>query len=112
MSLLRDMQTVLQLMTAGLQSLGFVHKEVGSQNHAVANDIHLSTLKNTRWNRAQHVFLSLELQRVASIRTTLETSNNIILGSQNIDYLTFSFIAPLQSEQDIYFTLIHLCVSI
>ena len=95
-------------MAALFQCLGFVHEEVGSQHHTIADDIDLTTLKDTRGDRAQHVLLAFELQRVAGIGTALKTGNNIILRGQHIDHLAFSFIAPLQSQQDVNFTLIHL----
>ena len=47
MGFLGDMQTSMQIMTAGLQSLGFVHKQIGCQHHTVTNDIDLSTLENS-----------------------------------------------------------------
>ena len=95
-------------MAALFQCLGFIHEEIGSQHHTIANDIDLTSLEDTRGDRAQHVLLAFELQRVAGIRTALKTGNNIILRGQHVDHLTFTFIAPLQSQQDINFTLIHL----
>ena len=106
-SLLRNVQTLLQRMTTGLQCLGFLHEEVGSQHYAITNDVYLTTLEDTRRDRAQHILLPLKLQCMTGIGTALKTGNNIVLGSQHVDYLTLSFVAPLQTEQDIYFTLIH-----
>jgi hypothetical protein len=45
---------------------------------------------------------------MAGIRATLEAGYNVILWCQYVDHLSFSFVAPLQSEQDVNFTLIHL----
>ena len=108
-SLLRDMQTLLQRMTTSLQRFGFVHKQVGSQHHAITDDVDLTALEDTRGYRAQHILLALELECMASVRTALETGYHIILRGQHVDHLTFSFVAPLQTEQDINFTLIHSC---
>ena len=44
---------------------------------------------------------------MTSIRTALETGYHIVLRGQYIDHLTFSFVAPLQTQQDIYFTFVH-----
>ena len=107
MSLLRDMQTRMEIVTTGLQCFGLFHKEVGSQHNTITDNVHLTTLEDTRGNRAQHILLAFKLQRMTSIRTTLETGNHIVLRGQHIDHLTFSFVAPLQSEQDIYFTFVH-----
>ena len=84
-----------------------VHEEVRSEHHAIADNVHLTTLEDTRWNRAQHILLAFELQRVAGIRTTLETGHHIVLGGQHVDHLTFSLIAPLQTQQDINFSFVH-----
>ena len=107
--LLRDVQTRLQLVAARLQGLCLVHEEVRGKDHTVANDVDLATLENARGHRAQHVLLTLELQRVTSIRTTLETGYHIILRGQHVDHLTFSFIAPLQSQQNVNFSFVHCC---
>ena len=107
MGLLGDMQTGMQIMTAGLQCLRLVHKQVGRQHHTVTDDVDLSTLEDSRWNGTQHILLALELKRMTSIRTALETGYHIVLRGQYIDHLTFSFVAPLQTQQDIYFTFVH-----
>ena len=107
MCLLRDVKTALQIMTALLKILSLTHKEVWSQNYTIADDVHLTTLENTRRDRAKHILLALKLQCMSSIRTTLETSNDIILRGQHVNHLTFTFIAPLQTQQDIYFTCVH-----
>ena len=95
MGLLRDMQTLVQMMATGLQGLGLLHEQIRSKHHTVTNDIHLSTLEDSRWNGAQYILLAFKLQRMTSIRTTLETGNHIVLRGQYIDHLTFSLIAPL-----------------
>ena len=74
---------------------------------SITDDVHLSTLEDTRGNTAQDIFLPLELQCVTGIWTALETGNHIITRGQHIDHLSFSFIAPLQSEQDVNFTFVH-----
>ena len=43
---LRNMQSALQLVSALLQRFGLVHKQVGSQHHAVADNVHLATLED------------------------------------------------------------------
>ena len=106
-SLLGNIQTGTQIMTALLQVLGFSHEQIGSQHHAVTDNVHLSSLEDTGGNTAKHILLTFELQGMSGIRTTLKTSYYIITRSQNIDHLTFTFIAPLQTQQDIYSTFVH-----
>ena len=109
MGLLGDMQALLQFMAAGLERLGFLHEQVGSQYDTITDDIYLTTLEDARGNGAKHILLALELQRMTGIGTALKTSHHIILRGEHINYLTFSFVAPLQTQQDIYFSLIHCC---
>ena len=109
MGLLGDMQALLQFMAAGLERLGFLHEQVGSQYDTITDDIRFSTLEDARGNGAKHILLALELQRMTGIGTALKTSHHIILRGEHINYLTFSFVAPLQTQQDIYFSLIHCC---
>ena len=112
MGLLGDMQALLQFMATGLERLGFLHEQVGSQYNTITDDIYLTTLEDARGDGAKHILLTLELQRMTGIGTALKTSHHIILRGEHINYLTFSFVAPLQTQQDIYFSLIHCCLSI
>ena len=107
MSLLGDVQATLQVVTALLQVLSLLHEEVWSQDDTVTNNVHLSTLEDTRRDRAKNVLLPLKLQGMACVRTALETSYDIILRGQHVNHLTFTFIAPLKTQQDIYFTCVH-----
>ena len=107
MCLLRDVQTRLQLVAALLQCFCLVHEEVGSQHHAIADDVHLTALEDARGDRAQHVLLAFELQRVTGVGTTLEASHYVILRGQHVDHLTFSFVAPLESQQNVNLSFVH-----
>ena len=84
MSLLRDEETTLEVVTALLQILSFAHEEVWSQDYAITNDVHLTTLEDTRRDRAEHILLAFELEGMTCVRTTLETSNDIILRGDHI----------------------------
>jgi len=59
--LLGDMKTLLQGVTTGLQGLGLLHEEVGSEDNAIADDVNLTTLENTRGDGAEHILLAIEL---------------------------------------------------
>ena len=80
MSLLRNVQTTAKFMSTGLQSLSLFHKEIGSQHNAITDNVHLVALKYTRRNGAKHILLTLKLERMTSVRTTLEAGYHIILG--------------------------------
>ena len=105
---LRDVQTFFQWMSALLQFFCLSHEQIWSQNHTVPDDIHLSALEYTGRNGTQNVFLSFELQRVSCIRTSLETSHYVVVRCEHIYDLSFTFITPLETQQDIYFTCVHL----
>ena len=107
MRLLGDMQTGMQVVTTGLKCLGLVHEEIRSEHYAIADNVHLATLEDARGDRAQHILLAFKLQRMTCIRASLETGNHIVLRGQHIDHLTFSFVAPLQAQQDINFSFVH-----
>ena len=44
---------------------------------------------------------------MAGIGAALEAGYNVILGGQHVDHLSFSFIAPLEPQQDVYFSFVH-----
>ena len=44
---------------------------------------------------------------MSCVRTSLKTSNYIILRSKDVYDLSLSLIAPLETEEDIYFSFIH-----
>ena len=95
--LLRNVETVLQIVTALLQILGLIHKEVGGKHHAVTDNVHFVTLENARWNGTKHILLSLKFERVSCVRTSLETGYNVIAWRQNIHDLTLTLVSPLKT---------------
>ena len=91
------METVLQIVAALFKVFCLIHEEIGRQYHAVTDNVYLVTLENARWNGTKHVLLSFELERVSSVRTSLETGYNVIAWSQHIHDLTFTFVSPLKT---------------
>ena len=85
------------------QCLGLLLEEDRVEHHAVANHVDLIALKYTRRDRTQHVLLPVELQCMPGIGATLKAGHDLIMGGQHIDHLAFSFVAPLQTENDIDF---------
>ncbi len=96
-SLIRDVQARLKLVSALGQLLGLAHKEVGGQHHAIADDIDLATLENSGGNAAEHIFLALEFQGVAGIGSTLKAGNHVIVGREYVYDLTLALISPLKT---------------
>ena len=46
---------------------------------------------------------------MSRIGSTLKTSYNVVAWCEHVHDLSFTFIAPLQSQQDINFTFVHCC---
>lgn len=46
---------------------------------------------------------AIELKRMTGVRSSLESCDYLIFGSNYINNFTFSFIAPLKAQQNIYF---------
>ena len=90
-------------MTALRQFQSLLHEEQWVEHNAVADDVYLAALKDARWNTSQHILLSVELQSVASIRSTLKTCYDVIAWCKNIYHLAFTLVAPLEAEHYIYF---------
>ena len=82
-------------MSAALKVFGLCHEEVGGHYNAVADDVDLATLEYSRRDAAEDIFLALKLKCVTGVGAALEPCHHIILGSQNVDYLSFTFVAPL-----------------
>ena len=100
---LRDEETLREVVAALSQFLSLFHEEQWVEHHAVADDVQLAALENARWDAAQHVFLTVELQRVAGVRTALKACHNVVARGQYIDHLAFALVAPLEAEEYIYF---------
>ena len=52
MSLLGNMETLFQIMSAFLQVLSLSHKEIRRKNDTITDDIHLPSLEDTGRNRS------------------------------------------------------------
>ena len=67
------------------------------QHNTIANEIGGVFMKNSRGNLVQYHFLAIDIQRMTSIRASLEPGDDIILWCKIIYNLPFSFVAPLQA---------------
>ena len=100
---LRDAKLFGQIVAAGSQRFGLLAEEDGVDHHAVADDVGLAALENARRNRAEHVFLAVEFQRVTGIGTALETGHHLVTGRQHVHDLPFALVTPLQAEDNVNF---------
>ena len=97
MSLAGDVQARFQRMSAGFQRLCFSLEQGWVEHHAASDDIQLVALEDARRDGTKHIFLPLELQRMPRIRTALKTGYHVVTRRQHIHYLSFTFIAPLET---------------
>ena len=95
MRFLGNVQTFFQRMSACFQCFGLSLEQSRIKHYSIAYNIHLVSLKNSRRNGTEHIFLSFKFKCMSGIRASLKTGYYIITGSQHIDDLTFTFVAPL-----------------
>lgn len=95
--LFRDIELAGDVVSAGGQCFGFLLEEYGVEYDTVADDVDFTTLEYARGYGAEHIFLAVEFQRMAGIRAALETGDDVVFRSENIDDFAFAFVAPLQS---------------
>lgn len=103
MGLAGQFQNLLEVYTRSLQGFCLLAEENRIKNHSVADEIRLSALENSGGDGTQYVFLSVKFEGMACVRPSLETRYGIVAGSKDIHDLTFSFVAPLEAEQNVNF---------
>ena len=103
MSFLRELEGALEVDAALAEGLGFLHEKHGVKHHTVAYKIGFLVLEHARGYGAEHIFLAVEFKGVAGVGPTLKTGYHIVTRSEHIHYFTFSFVAPLEAEQNINF---------
>ena len=101
--LLRNAELFGQVMAAGSQRFGLLAEKHRVDHHAVADDVGLAALENARRNRAEHVFLAVEFQRVTGIGTALEAGHHLVTRRQHVHNLPFALVTPLQAEDNVNF---------
>ena len=105
--LLRDAELLGEVVAAPGEFFGLGAEQHGIQHDAVPDDVGLPALEDSRRNRAEHVFLPAELQRVTGIGTALEAGYDLIAGRKHIHNLSLALVTPLQAEDNIHF--LHVC---
>ena len=100
---LRNAELFGQVVAAGCERLGLLAEEDGVNDNAVADDVGFSALKYARRNRAEYVFLAVELQRVTGIGTALKTGDDLVGRRQHIHDFSLALVTPLQAEDNVNF---------
>ena len=95
--LLRYVKAFGKVVSRLRKCLGFSLEQRRVEHYSVAYDVHLVALENSRRNRAQNIFFTIEFERVPCIGSALETSYHIVFGGEHVNNFTFSLVAPLKS---------------
>src|SRR4051812_39689851 len=84
-----------------LQCIDFFLHCYWIDDDSVSNDIFYSVMKNSGRYRMQNMFDSVELESMSRVWSTLEPGYNFIRRSKDIYNFSFSFIAPLEAEENV-----------
>ena len=86
-----------------LEVQAFLAERDRVEDHAAADDIDGSFPENAGGDAADYEFPAFEMEGMSGVRTALEPGDGGVAGRKDIYDLAFAFIAPLESEYDIYF---------
>ena len=103
MGFFRNAELLGDVVAALGELFGLGAEQNGIQNDAVSDDVGFTALEDSRGNRAEHVFLPAELQRMTGIGTTLESGYNLVMGREHVHDLSLALVAPLEAEDNVYF---------
>jgi hypothetical protein len=90
---LADVQTSFQVVSCGLQFLGFGHEQVRSDDATVADDVHFVFCEDARRDGAEHELLAFENDGVSGIRAACETGHHVIFRGKHVYHFSFAFVS-------------------
>ena len=90
-------ETLRQRVSRLRQFFRLFHKQQRVKHHTIADDVHLAPLEDTRRDTTKHVLLSVELEGMPCIGSSLETGYHIITRRQYIHHLAFALVPPLET---------------
>jgi hypothetical protein len=88
-------QISIHLHTQLEKAFDLLHKGKGIDDNSVSDEAHFPRTKDSRWNKMQDVFLRAYEYGMAGVIPALGTHHHIGLLGEDVDNLSFSFIAPL-----------------
>ena len=98
MSFLGYAQYAVKVYAVGFEVGGLTAEEYGVEHYAVAYYVCDRTFgENARGNRAEYVLVPVELKGVPGVGTALEAGHDVVVGSENVNNFTFTFVAPLEA---------------
>jgi cell division transport system ATP-binding protein len=97
--------------TGNLEFFQFVQKLIRIDNHSVADNAGLARIEHPRGKKVKHIFLSVDQNSMACIRTSLIPGEHIHFSSKCVHDTPFSFIAPLGANNSLNSTFHHIASS-
>src|SRR3954465_7003755 len=97
-SLVADDDPVADVDAGGDKLVHFGEQRFGIDHNAVADDARDARVQNSGWDQPQYEFFSTDVHRVSCVVSTLITRDDGKMRRDEVDDLSFAFIAPLRAE--------------
>ena len=95
-----NLQAAGHVDAGGLQFVDFLQQRFRRQHHAIADKAGLARMQHAGRNQAQHGFLAIHHQGVASVVAALEAHHALGVIGQPVNNLAFAFVTPLGADHD------------
>ena len=90
---LADVQTFFQVVSCGLQFLGFGHEQVRSDDATVADDVHFVFCEDARGDGAEYELLAFENDGVSGVRAACEAGHHVLFRGKHVYHFSFAFVS-------------------
>ena len=87
----------------GVMRWALLPEDDGVEDHTASDEVVGAFPENARGDGVQHESFASVLDRVSCVRTSLEAGDDIIPLCEDIHYLSFALVSPLEAEDDVYF---------
>ena len=98
MRLVADHDPVVDVDAGGHQLVDFAQQSLRIDDNAVADDARNARVQNAGRDQAQHELLSVHVHGVSRVVTALIARNDGEMRRDEVDDLSFAFVAPLRTE--------------
>jgi hypothetical protein len=98
MGVIADQKIITNGDARGSKLLDFFKKPWRIDDHSVADYRAKMRLENSGWEQGEFESFAVLYDSVTGISAAIESNNEIVLRSQEIDNFAFSLVAPLQAD--------------
>ena len=92
------MEPPLQGKSPGLHKINLLNENGRINDGAVGNDQFTVWIQDSAWHQVEGQLFSLDNDRVAGIRPTIEANDHVVFGGQDVNKFSFAFVSPLQPD--------------